>query len=170
MSEKSLQREAEDASYALRSSFFYRVHTLWPNLLQMLMLARQLSVNWEVRHEIGISDMAWLRVEGENIEPVLVFCHPEIITATPPLIAYYRCLALLPQKGAQRLACSTKQFEDGKRTNLPEKQATKLAQVFNGLISLLVECDLRWSLEQNRIAALLNLGTFAKPYVIMRCC
>ena len=159
MSQNNLQREAEQASYALRSSFFYRVHSLWPNLLQMLTLAKQLTVDWETRQEIGISDAAWQRIQSENIDPISVFCHPEVIRATPPLIAYYRCIALLPQKGAQRLACSTKQFEDGTRTNLNEKQATKLAQVFNGLISLLVESDPKWSLEQNRIAALLNLGT-----------
>jgi hypothetical protein len=125
----------------------------------MLSLARALEVNWESRKELGISETAWHRIQAQGIDPVNVFCHPEVIKATPPLIAYYRCLALLPQKGTQRLAYATKQFEDGKRTSLAEKQATKLSQVFNGLVSLLIESDPRWSLEQNRIAALLNLGT-----------
>lgn len=159
MSQSSLQREAERASYALRSSFFYRVHSLWPNLLQMLSLAGNLKVNWQGRKELGISEAAWQRIQAQGVEPANVFCHPEVIKATPTLIAYYRCLALLPQKGAQRLAYTTKQFEDGKRTNLTEKQAAKLSQVFNGLVSLLIESDPKWSLEQNRIAALLNLGT-----------
>ncbi len=159
MRQSELQREAEQASYALRSSFFYRVHSLWPNLLQMLSLAGGLKVNWRGRRGLGISEAAWQRIQTQGIDPVNVFCHPAVIRATPPLITYYRCLALLPQKGAQRLAYTTKQFEDGKKTNLVEKQATKLAQVFNGLVSLLIESDPKWSLEQNRIAALLNLGT-----------
>jgi hypothetical protein len=159
VSQSSLQREAEQTSYALRSSFFYRVHSLWPNLLQMLSLAAHLKVKWESRNELGISEAAWQRIRAQGISPVNVFCHPEVIKATPLLIAYYRCLALLPQKGAQRLAYGTKQFEDGKRSNLTERQAARLAQVFNGLVSLLIESDPKWSLERSRIAALLNLGT-----------
>jgi hypothetical protein len=107
----------------------------------MLSLAGDLKVDWEGRTELGISDVAWQRIEAQGIDPVNVFCHPEVIKATPPLIAYYRCLALLPQKGAQRLAYATKQFEEGKRTNVTEKQAAKLSQVFNGLVSLLMESD-----------------------------
>lgn len=159
MSHSDLRGEAEQASYALRASFFYRVHSRWPNLLQMLSVAGGLKLDWETRKELGISEAAWQRVEAQAINPVNVFCHPEVARAIPPLIAYYRCLALLPQKGAQRLAYATKHFEDGKRTDLPEKQAAKLARVFNGLISLLIESDPKWSLEQNHIAALLNLGT-----------
>jgi hypothetical protein len=155
----ALQCEAEQASYALRSSFFYRVHSLWPNLLQMLSLAGNLKVNWRGRKKLGISEAAWQRIHDQGIDPVTVFCHPEVIRATPPLITYYRCLALLPQKGAQRLAYATKQLEDGKKTSLAEKQAVKMAQVFNGLVSLLIESDPKWSLERNRVAALLNLGT-----------
>lgn len=159
MTNSSLQREAEQARYTLRSSFFYRVHSSWPNLVQMAGLARQLSPNWRGRQNLGISQSAWNRINRERIDPVLVFCHPEVIKATPALIAYYRCLALLPQKGAQRLAYSTQKFENGTRTSLTERQAVKLAQVFNGLISLLIESDPRWSLEKAQIAALLNLGT-----------
>jgi hypothetical protein len=125
----------------------------------MIKLAKQLTVNWSQRDKLGISKPAWQRINAEKIDPVMVFCHPEVIKSTPPLIAYYRCLALLPQKGAQRLSCSTKQFEDGSRTNLGDKQAIKLAQVFNGLISLLIESDPKWTLEKNHFAALLNLGT-----------
>jgi hypothetical protein len=125
----------------------------------MLSLAAHLKVKWESRNELGISEAAWQRVKTQGINPVNVFCHPEAIKATPPLIAYYRCLALLPQKGAQRLAYGTKQFEDGKRTSLTDRQAAKLSQVCNGLVSLLIESDPKWSLERSRIAALLNLGT-----------
>lgn len=159
MSQSELQREAERARYTLRSSFFYRVHSSWPNLLHMAELAKQLAVNWSARQALGISESAWRRITKGHIDPVLVFCHPEVIKATPPLIAYYRCLALLPQKGAQRLACSTLQFENGTRINVTQRQASKLAQVLNGLTSLLIESDPKWSLEKARIAALLNLGS-----------
>lgn len=42
---------------------------------------------------------------------------------------------------------------------MSQPQATKIAEVFNGLISLLIESDPKWSLEKPRLASLLNLGT-----------
>jgi hypothetical protein len=159
LNKKELQSEAERARYSLRSSFFYRVHSLWPNLLQMLNSSQRLNIEWPDPHKLGISQKAWRQVKQQGISEVSAFCHPEVIKASPPLIAYYRCLALLPQKGLSRLAHSTKQLEDGVKSRITDSKAAKLAEVFNGLISLLIESDPKWSLEKSRIAALLNLGT-----------
>ena len=143
MTESRLQREAEQTSYTLRSSFFYRVHSTWQNLLQMLTQVRQLSLNWTGLEKLGISKSAWRRVSAERVDPVSVFCHPNVIKARPPLIAYYRCLALLPQKGAQRLVYSTQRFEEGKKNVQKEepnyKQITTLNENLKSYLNNLQE-------------------------------
>lgn len=159
MTQPEFQHEAERARYALRSSFFYRIHTTWLNLLHMVELATKLVVDWQEHREFGVSDSAWKQVQRGKVNPILVFCHPDVIMATPPLVTYYRCLALLPQKGAQRLICSILRYEDGSKSHLPQRQARQLSQTFNSLISLLIESDPKWTLDKARIAALLNFGT-----------
>lgn len=154
-----LQEEAERARYTLRSSFYYRVESQWPRLIETVESAKQLDIVWKQTESFGISAVAWNTVNRHSIHPVLVFCHPEVIRAIPPLITYYRCLAILPQKGAHRLAFSTQGFEDGTRPNLTERQAARLSIILNGLISLLIESDSTWSLDTARTAALLNLGS-----------
>ncbi len=161
MTQPDLHREAERARYTLRSSFFYRVHSQWTTLLT---LAEQQAVSadleWHQLQELGISDVVWRQIRGKGISPALVFCHPEAIRQVPPLIAYYRCLALLPQKGLQRLAASsTKNLEEGSSSNLSQPKAQRIAHVLNSLIYLLVESDSNWTLENARVAALLNFGT-----------
>ncbi len=161
MTQPDLQREAERARYTLRSSFFYRIHFQWTTLLA---LAEQQvgssSLEWSQLQELGVSDTAWDQVQDKGIDPTLVFCHPEVVRNAPPLIAYYRCLALLPQKGLQRLAASsTKNLEEGSSSNLSRPKAQRIAHVLNSLICLLVESDSNWTLENARVAALLNFGT-----------
>lgn len=124
MSQRDLQHEAEQTSYTLRSSFYYRVHSSWQNQLDLLVKAKQLNLDWSEYKKFGISAIAWQRVTSNHKE---VFCHPEVIRNIPRLVTYYRSLALLPQKGAQRLGVSTQGFEDGSRTKMPEKTAVKLA-------------------------------------------
>ena len=100
--DKALQREAEQARYALRSSYYYRMYGQWDGLRELL--AGVADPDWAGRAEWGIAERAWTQVQQTGAAPVRVFCHPEVITTQPRLIAYYRGLALLPQKGMQLLA------------------------------------------------------------------
>ena len=161
MTQQDFQREAEQTRYALRSSFFYRVHSQWTSLLALAeQQAGRPGLDWTQPQNLGISDAAWRRVESDGVVQTLVFCHPEVIRQTPALITYYRCLALLPQKGLQRLAgYSTKALEEGKASNLSRSRAQGISSVLNSLISLLIDSDPNWTLENARVAALLNLGT-----------
>lgn len=153
---RDLQREAENTRYALRSSFYYRMHGTWSDLLKLLDSVH--VVDWAIRSEWGISDAAWTRVEEAGEAPHHVFCHPQAIETEPRLVAYYRCLALLPQKGLQRLAVGTQSLEVG-RGRLSRARATTIAKAVNSLISLLIDSDPNWTLEGARTAALLNLGS-----------
>ena len=87
-----------------------------------------------------------------------MFCNPEVIKAEPRLIAYYRSLALLPQKGMQTLAVNTANLEEG-RGRLNDARALKISLTVNGLISTLIDSDPDWQLEKARTAAILNLGS-----------
>ena len=161
MTQPDLRQEAERARYTLRSSFFYRVHFQWTMLLVLVeQQAGSFTSEWGQLPDIGISDTAWSQVQDEVINPALVFCHPEVIQQTPTLITYYRCLALLPQKGLKPFGLSsTKNLEEGKNSNLSKPRAQGIARVLNSLISLLIESDHNWTLENARVAALLNFGT-----------
>lgn len=151
-----LQRAAEYAQYALRSSFYYRTHYKWAELLALL--HRVSAPDWTDRQAWGISNTAWSRFHEKREAPEGVFCHPSVITLEPRLIAYYRCLALLPQKGLQRLAVGTQNLEEsgGKLTSA---RAVSITRVLNNLVSLLIDSDPNWTLEGACTAALLNLGS-----------
>ena len=110
--EKALQQEAERARYALRSSYYYRMDGLWDGLLEMLNGVAE--PDWAGRAGWGISETAWARAQQTGAAPVSVFCHPEVITAEPRLIAYYRHLAVIPQKGMQTLGVNTANLEQGR--------------------------------------------------------
>lgn len=107
----------------------------------------------------GISEPAWDKIAAKRVTPLMVFCHPDKIQQNPRLITYYRCLALLPQKGMQRLAVGTQSLEEGKSKSLSSTRALKIAHAVNSLLSLLIESDPNWTLEGAQTAALLNLGS-----------
>lgn len=154
--DKALQREAEQARYALRSSYYYRMYGQWDGLLELL--AGVADPDWADRAEWGIAERAWGQVQQTGVVPVRVFCHPEVITAQPRLIAYYRGLALLPQKGMQLLAVNTANLEEG-RGRLNAARAGRIAVTVNSLISALIDADPHWRLSKSHTAALLNLGS-----------
>ena len=57
--DKALQREAEQAGYALRSSYYYRMYGLWDGLLELLDSVS--NPDWDSRAEWGISERAFNR-------------------------------------------------------------------------------------------------------------
>ena len=139
MKQTDIQHEAERTSYALRSSFYYRLNSQWPEVLRLLEHELSLQLDWSERAGFGISELAWDRVTATNANPALVFCHPDIIVSKPRLITYFRCLALLPQKGMQRLAFAPEQYESGQRGTLSKDRAMGATVTLNGLICLLIE-------------------------------
>lgn len=154
--DKALQQEAERARYALRSSYYYRMDGHWDGLLELLNGVA--DPDWDGRAEWGISEAAWRQSQQTGAAPVSVFCHPEVITAEPRLIAYYRHLAVLPQKGMQTLGVNTANLEDG-RGRLNAARSIRIAATVNSFICAAIEADPNWDLAKSRVAALLNLGS-----------
>lgn len=129
MTQTPLQHEAEQAQYALRSSFFYRAHFQWLHLVELVEDVASVRVSWHKRLDLGIPNAAWQTVRKRKIAPVSVFCHPDLIRRRPALISYYRCLALLPQKGLQRLASGTKTLEEGRSSSAMVQRRNHLSKL-----------------------------------------
>lgn len=97
------------------------------------------AISWDKRTELGIAEEAWNEIAQHKVNPIRVFAHPNILKTYPQLLKYYRCLALLPQKGLQSLSGvgSVKDYEQlGKE--IPDAQMFKLTVAINEFISSLI--------------------------------
>ncbi len=157
VADKSLVYEANKINYYLRSTFFYRKL----NALGYFQITRDIeflvehSVNysWEDRKFWSITHNAWDSVNKRSIEPLRVFAHPKVLVEHPKLVAYYRNMAAISLKGVQYLAFNVTPYESGKKTEIPYKQASELAKLFNAHISAVVESAL--SVTINNLTALM---------------
>lgn len=94
---------------------------------------------WDKRAELGIAEDAWQELLKHKVNPVRVFVHPNILKTYPSLLKYYRCLALLPQKGLQALSgvSAVKSYEQSGK-EIPDGQMLKLVVAINEFISSLI--------------------------------
>lgn len=97
------------------------------------------AFDWADRKSWGISEDAWDRIEERGIHPLSVFCHPKILKLHPRFLRYYRCVAMLPQKGLQKIAsvANVKEVEAGVQT-LPEAKVDGVLRCLNELASAVV--------------------------------
>jgi hypothetical protein len=146
----------EAAQYALRASFYYRANARWDELTSLL--DSDFEPDSWTPDALGISQRAVNRVAELGLTFSRVFAHPDVLIRMPRLIAYCRGLALLPQKGVQRLAFGTTTLEQGRGT-LSEERASQLSKTLNSLVSLQIESEPEWTLQRAHVAALLNLGS-----------
>ncbi len=117
------------------------------------------SVEFSSYADLGISERAWHHVESLGISPVLVFSHPDVLAAHPHLSAYYRGIALLPQKRTQQLAGTVERWESGKLKQAPAaSQALKVARLYNFVISSIIEGSAEWTLENGYRNILANMA------------
>lgn len=73
------------------------------------------------------------------MSPVLVFCHPRVISEQPRLLIYYRTLALLSQKGLRALVGGdVARVESGKVERLDQAWLTKLVIAINSVVSAMI--------------------------------
>src|SRR5207245_4126928 len=67
----------------------------------------------------------------QDVSLTTIFCHPRVIKDSPTLVAYYRSLALLSQKGVSQVLGSVQTIEEGKRKLIDNELAIELATLFN---------------------------------------
>lgn len=159
MTRRKSQKEAERLHYSLRSTFFYRRRKNFKKLVSHVDRIDSSKYNWGTSDELGISPASLKYLKDSRIPLCKVFCHPDIIVTHPQLIAYYRSIAVLPQKGVQRLAFGVKFLEEGKGKELAEERAARLAKILNSYISSLVDGDPDFKVEDARAVGMMNYGT-----------
>jgi hypothetical protein len=131
---------------------------LWPPILvhhlqstrlgwsirQVEQLAKVLrSFRWTDTRALAIRMDAWNAVLRHSIEPLTIFCHPRALEEQPPIVLYYRTLALANQNTLSSLTrVDIPAIETGKYEWLDRDSCTKIATVLNRRISSTVSVGL----------------------------
>lgn len=108
--------------------------------------------------KLMISQEAWDYVAASNFDPKLVFAHPSLLREHPRASEYYRGIALLPRKRVTELAVAVESWEKGSRTTVREAQAIRVAQLYNAVISSIIEGSTGWTLENGYRNVIANMG------------
>jgi len=167
--EATLLAEANRINYRLRSTFFYRKLKEYGTLALPPMVSQLFPVehlySWDDRNSWAIGEDAFAYVQGHpDLHLIQVFCHPKLLREHPRLLAYYRNIAALSQKGVGYLAgVDVKKIESDKenRYSLTDDQAMKLASLFNEHISLIVDSSIQ-SLTSIELRGILLSSTGAQ--------
>lgn len=109
--------------------------------------------------DLMISGQAWRHVEVSDIDPKLVFAHPELLRKHPTVSQYYRGLTLLPRKRVTDIAGSVDSWEDGTRkTPIAEHRSKVVARLYNAVISSIIEGATNWTLENGYRNIIATMG------------
>lgn len=140
-------KEVVEESYLLKSTFFFRkLHELeYVGITSKITRAIERlddELDWSRRKDIGINEGAWKTLDKQGISPAKVFVHPNFLRSYPSLLKYYRCLAMLPQKGLQRLCGlgNVKQIEDEDK-DIPESKLQGTVTVLNQFLSTVIDIN-----------------------------
>ncbi|MGK7875079.1 MAG: XcyI family restriction endonuclease [Xenococcaceae cyanobacterium] len=148
----SEQKQALKAHYTLRSSTFLRKldelsFFYFRKRIQELVELGEVF-NWDKRNEWGISEDAWQIIVHSDISPLFLFLHPRIIQEQPTLLAYYRSVALLSQKGLKQILSTTiEDIEQSGKVPSIEK-VNKIYLLINEFVSIIVQSVDELTLEQ----------------------
>ncbi|MCB0521597.1 MAG: XcyI family restriction endonuclease [Lewinellaceae bacterium] len=137
-------KEVVQESYLLKATFFFRklseLHYVGiDQRVKDIAAKHKNEIGWSSRGTLGINEGAWAEIIENGIEPIRIFAHPTILKIYPDLLKYYRCLALLSQKGFQTLAeiSSIKNFEE-KGKEIPEHKLPQIVKVINEFMSTIL--------------------------------
>ncbi|MEQ9426952.1 MAG: XcyI family restriction endonuclease [Cyclobacteriaceae bacterium] len=137
----TVPKEVEEESYLLKSTFFFRKlndlnYVGIDGRVKAAASKLKNELNWDDRSLYGVSDEAWTIVNDIEISPCQVFVHPTFIRTYPSLIKYYRCLAMIPQKGLMKLAGigSLRDVEENEK-DIPENKIPLIVSTLNQFIS-----------------------------------
>jgi len=137
--------EVTKESYVLRSTFVYERMLLWGYFglyqdVKEFAIENKDAYLWDLKKDWGISEDAWELVAEAGIEPLMVFAHPNLLRVRPDAIKYYRCIALLPQKGFTAISGfgGIKPVEVNGRS-ISEAKLADVVKTINELMSALVK-------------------------------
>jgi len=158
---KILESSPEFAVYGLRSQFFARkLHEM--SFLSVAQEVRRLlplkdSFKWDQRTSLGIDPDVFERVVGQRIQPLLFFVHPRAVSEQPSLLLYYRCVAMVSQKGLARIAgSSVAAMKSGKTEKVDQETLSRVVITLNKLLSLVARTFLELEpLKEDHLTAFL---------------
>ena len=111
------------------------------------------------RESLGIEKNAWEYIRQADIQPRLVFAHPDVLVALPRSTLHYRGISLLSRKRVASIArVPVDSWEKGKSPRVTAEQATRAAQLFNTVISSIIVDSTDWTLENGYRNILATLG------------
>lgn len=117
------------------------------------------DLSFDRYEKLGISTNALNYVADAGIELKRVFAHPDLLRIHPEVSQYYRGIALLSQKQVQSLVCNVSKWEDGTYKRKPAfEQCANAAQIYNVVISSIIEGASNWTLENGYRNILATIG------------
>jgi hypothetical protein len=146
------EKNALKAHYTLRSSTFLRKlkeFSFFEFGKRIKALAElEEAFSWENRNEWGIEEDVWKIIYESDISPLFLFLHPRVLQEQPDLLAYYRSVALLSQKGLKQiLSITVEDIEQSAKVPSREK-VKKLCLLINEFVSILIKSVDKITLEQ----------------------
>lgn len=141
---KSLTASDDFAQYSLRATFFVRKlrsMKLWEAIHEVNKLTKlSKGFDWDDRKSWGIEDDAWAYVCRKKLEPLLIFCHPRVLSEQPRLLLYYRTVNLISQKGLSTLVGgSVANVEAGTVESLDRAWLTRVVIALNSIASAVIK-------------------------------
>ena len=109
--------------------------------------------------DLMISEQAWRYVSDSDVDPKLVFAHPQLLRDHPETSQYYRGIALLPLKRVSDIAVPVAAWESGTRkTPITELQGKSVARLYNAVVSSIIEGATNWTLDNGYRNIIANMG------------
>jgi hypothetical protein len=116
------------------------------------------GLSWDLAR-LGISPTSFRRLKNIRENPLKVFAHPEVIRQRPHLIAYYRNIATISQKGITQILFSTARYEAKRSKGMTPADAEKVCRSLNPIISGVIDGSPGYTVETSRKAIYAELGT-----------
>ena len=106
-----------------------------------------------------ISEGAWAHITSTGIDPKRVFAHPDLLRSDLRASQYYRGIALLPRKRVAEIASPVDRWEDGTTRRAPsDDRVVRVSQLYNAVISSIIEGSDNWTLENGYRNIVANMG------------
>lgn len=150
--------EALTKAYTARAKIFHNgVIASNIDLLIAEIDAVQEPGDWNLA-ALKITRTAFGKVRQSGGLPRQVFAHPDIIRVRPHLIAYYRNMATISQKGIGQILFPTTRYESGNARTVEDRQAHKLCRTLNSILSGVIDGMPDYSVTVSRKAIYAELG------------
>ena len=115
------------------------------------------ALKWDLE-ELGISANAAERLKKTGGRLHQVFAHPMIVSQRPHLIAYYRNVATISQKGIAQILFPTARFEKRGGSTPGSKNVQKLCVTLNRIISGVIDALPNYEVAVSRKAIMAEIG------------